>query len=114
MQKSGAARAAVVVTTRPIRAEAEAASFAVGAEAGLPLIIVKGQVECDAPLDLPLPTRAPGDNIRDSSISGIDNTVLILEMSRTSLGRRAQGSPIHPVEAGQVWPAPYLEHGAGP
>ena len=49
---------AVVVATRPIRAEV--AAVAAGADASVPLIVLEGRAGCDASLDLPLPTQAPG------------------------------------------------------
>ena len=63
VQKSRAAQAAramagVIVATRPIRAEV--AAVAAGADASVPLIVLEGRAGCDASLDLPLPTQAPG------------------------------------------------------
>ena len=79
MQKSGAARAtrartAVVIATHSIRAEA----LSIAAGAGVPLIVLEGRTGHDAPLDLPLLMWALGGNISDSSISRLDETVLIL------------------------------------
>ena len=62
VQKSRAAQAvramAAVVVTRPICAEV--AAVAAGADASVPLIVLEGRAGCDASLDLPLPTQAPG------------------------------------------------------
>ena len=49
---------AVVVATRPIRAEV--AAVAAGADASVPLIVLEGRAGCNASLDLPLPTQALG------------------------------------------------------
>ena len=45
----------------------EVVSIATGANVGIPLIVLKGRAVCDVPLDLPLLTRALGDNSMDSS-----------------------------------------------